>query len=72
MSVIITGNRSHDAALQNAETARQVAESVATTQTALNAAAVAYHRAALTSAIKNGCGTQVFINALRSLGYPGG
>ena len=72
MSLVKTGNVAHDNTVAVSEATLQSAVKAATTQAAINSATVTHYRACLASAIKNGCGTQVFITALRALGYPGG
>jgi hypothetical protein len=71
MSMIVTENRQHNSNLAAAELARQVASAPGATAAQIKAADIAYHRAALASALKNGCGVEPFLVALRDLGVGG-
>lgn len=72
MSLVKTGKIVHDNSVAASEATLQSAVKTASTQAAINSATVTHYRACLASAIKNGCGVEPFITALRSLGYPGG
>jgi hypothetical protein len=67
MSIIVTGNRVHDAALLAAEIARTTANIGVTSQTTLRANDIVYARAALASCLSNnnGSGAGVFIEMLK-------
>jgi hypothetical protein len=67
-----SGNNSHDANVATATLTKQTAEAAAGgSQSALNAAAIAFHRAVARSAIQNGCSPSVSMSALKSLGVTG-
>jgi hypothetical protein len=70
MSIIITGNKAHDAALLAAEIARTTANIGVTSQTTLRTNDLTYARAALNSCIANNgsAGAAQFTTMLRELG----
>jgi hypothetical protein len=70
MSIIITGNKAHDAALLAAEIARTTANIGVTSQTTLRSNDLVYARAALSSCLtnNNGGGAAQFTTMLRELG----
>jgi len=69
VSVAQSANQAHNAAVAIAESARQAAVAAAgNNQAAVTAAEIAFYRACLASAKANGCGTEVFVTGLRSLG----
>ena len=62
-----SGNAAHDAACLVALTALQGAISGSPTQGTVNSAYITYYKACLASAVANGCGSETFRTALRSL-----
>jgi hypothetical protein len=70
MSTLKTGNSAHDAAVNLAEGARQVAVASAASQAAVRAAEITFYRAVVAScrANNNGSGIEQPLNALRELG----
>jgi hypothetical protein len=68
-----TSNLAHDAAINTAEATRQVAVAAATTQAAVNAAEIVFHRAVLASAKANNSnqGVAESLSALKALGTGG-
>lgn len=66
-SVTKSGNATHDAACLAALTTLQGAVPGASSQAAVNALYITYYKACLASAVANGCGTETFRAALRSL-----
>ena len=72
MSIIQSGNRTHDATCLLAEGTMQVAVAAAAgNQASMNAATIAYFRTLRSSAIANGVGAEQFSSALRELGTGG-
>jgi hypothetical protein len=71
MSATRTGNATHDNNMTAAEGVRQVAVVGATTQAAMRAADIAFHRTGLASAKANGIQPGQFIAALLELGTGG-
>jgi hypothetical protein len=71
MSIIYSENVAHRAALLAAEQALQAAAVPGASAATLKAAAIAFHRAALSSALANNCGITTFTTALRELGTGG-
>jgi len=71
MSVVVTGNVTHDANVAKAEGVRQVAVANAANQAAIIAAEIAFYKTCLKSAIANGCGAEPFIVGLKQLGVQG-
>jgi hypothetical protein len=65
MSIIKTGNATHDANPLAAESVRQAAQTPGASQSTMAAADIAYYRTAIASAIANGCGSEPFRNALK-------
>jgi hypothetical protein len=70
MSVIKTGNKTHDDTCLAAEAARQVAVAGAN-RAAVIAAEISFYRTCLASALANGCGVEPSIRALQALGIGG-
>jgi len=68
MSLVKTGNATHDAAVAVSEGTHQAALAAATTQAAARAASITHYRTCRDSAIANKCGTDTFVTALRELG----
>jgi hypothetical protein len=70
MSVKQTGVTAHDAACNAAELTRQVAVAAASTQAAVTAADLAYHRACVASSRANNGSSDIELHlaALRNLG----
>jgi hypothetical protein len=70
MSVKVTGTTAHDTACNLAEMQRQVSEAAATTQAALNTAAITYYRAVVASSKANNNSADIShaLTALRQLG----
>jgi hypothetical protein len=64
MSMSKSGNASHDATIVAAESTRQSAVAVASTQAAMNTATIAFYR----SAVASGLDVGPFIFALKNLG----
>jgi hypothetical protein len=72
MSVIYSENSTHRANLLAAEHARQIAYAgAAGSQAAVTTADIVHFRACLASAKANGCGTDIFVTALKSLNTGG-
>jgi hypothetical protein len=71
LSISKSGHFVHDQTVNLAEGARQVAVAAASTQAAVNAAEITFHRAALASAKANGIGIEPIVSALKSLGTGG-
>jgi hypothetical protein len=64
-----SGNATHDNNVQAAELTRQNAVVAAgNSQPAINAAAIAFHRAVIKSGLANGAGVEPSMSALRALG----
>jgi hypothetical protein len=70
MSISKSGNKSHDDAVNLAESTRQVACAGAS-QAACVSAEITFYRTALASAKANGVGIEPIVAALRSLGTGG-
>ena len=70
MGATPSGNKTHDDACRAAEVTLQHTISNTSSQSALNTAYIAYHRACLASAKANGIQPGVFIQALYDLGVP--
>lgn len=68
MSQVQTGNRTHDAAVNKSYGTVQATVAVAATQAAVNTAYITHYRTCIASAVANGCGTEPFVTALKSLG----
>jgi hypothetical protein len=68
MSAIYNENAAHRAAILAAESTRQSAVSVATTQSAIRTAEIAYARSCLKSALANNCDASNWTMLLLSLG----
>lgn len=68
MSTVQSENKTHNAAVSKAEGVRQTAVAAASSQAAVTAAEIAFYRSALASAQANGCSTDSFVFALKSLG----
>ncbi len=60
-------NRLHQSNLVAAEATKSAAQVPGASQAIVRAADIAYHRAALASAIANKCSTDAFVDALRVL-----
>jgi hypothetical protein len=71
MSIPYSSSTAHNSAAYVAELTRQNAVATATTQAAINAAVIAYHRTIAKSAIANGVSPEVSMSALRALGQTG-
>lgn len=72
MSVIYNDNATHRANLFAAEQVLQAAYKAANgNQASITAADIAFNRTGRASAIANGCGVELFVDALRSLGTGG-
>jgi hypothetical protein len=71
MATPYSGIKAHDVTVMAAELTRQNAVAAATTQSAINAAAIAFHRAVIKSGLANGVGVEPSMTALRSLGQTG-
>jgi hypothetical protein len=71
MSNALTGIKAHDDVVNAAEGARQTAVAAASNQAGVKSAEVTYYRAVVKSALKNGCGVQPAMQALRELGVTG-
>jgi hypothetical protein len=68
MSLVQTGNFTHDMTVRAAEGVRQAAVAgAAGNQATARAADIVHYRACLASAIANKCATDVFVSALREL-----
>jgi hypothetical protein len=68
MSLVQTGNFTHDMTVAAAEGVRQAAIAVAAgNQATVRTADIVHYRACLASAIANKCATSVFVTALREL-----
>jgi hypothetical protein len=67
MSTGYSGNAAHDAAVNAAELVRQNSVAAATSQAAVNTATLVFHRAVVASGIKNGCGVEPSMTAIRTL-----
>jgi hypothetical protein len=71
-SVTQSGNTSHDTACANALRTYQAAEAAAAgNQTTINTAAITYFRAIVSSGLKNNCGVEAAMTALKTLGVTG-
>jgi hypothetical protein len=68
MSISLSSNLTHNAAVAAAEGIRQTAVAAASTQAAVRSAEVTFHTTCRTSALANGVSPSVHIYALRSLG----
>jgi hypothetical protein len=68
MSTCQSDNKAHAAAVNSAESTRQVAVAAAGTQASVVSAELTFYRACLASAKTNGAPTTVYIDALRALG----
>lgn len=66
-----SGIKAHDDVVNAAEAVRQAALVGTPTQTAVKNAEVIFYRAVARSAIKNGCGIEPAMTALRGLGVTG-
>jgi hypothetical protein len=64
-------NLTHKNNLTVAEGVRQTAVAAASTQAAVQTAEISYYRTCLASAIKNSCGVEPYMVALRGLGVTG-
>jgi hypothetical protein len=71
MSIPYSSSTAHNATSYQAELTCQNAIAAATTQAAINAAVIAYHRTIAKSAIANGVSPEVSMSALRALGVTG-
>jgi hypothetical protein len=70
VSIVSTGNATHDAACLRAEILRQnVERTPGVTQATLNTATITFHRTVALSAIANKCGVEPSMSALHSLGH---
>jgi hypothetical protein len=63
-----SGARAHAATVNASEGQRQVAVAAATTQAAARSAEITHYQTCLASALANGCGSDPFRSALRTLG----
>jgi len=68
LSQVQTGKLAHDQAVNKSYGTLQSALASATTQTSVNSAYVTHYQACLASALANGCGTEPFVTALKTLG----
>jgi hypothetical protein len=66
-----SGIKAHDDVVNAAEGVRQTAVAAASSQAAVKSAEVTYYRAVAKSALKNGCGVEAAMSALKSLGQTG-
>jgi hypothetical protein len=64
-------NLTHKNNVTVAEGVRQTAVAAASTQAAVRTAEITYYRACLSSALKNGCGVEPYMVALKGLGVTG-
>ena len=68
MSQVQTGKLVHDQAVNKSYGTLQAAIAGMPTQLAVNSAYVTHYQTCLASAIANGCGTEPFVTALKTLG----
>ena len=66
-----SGIKAHDDVVNAAEGVRQAALVGTPTQTAVKNAEIIFYRAVAKSALKNGCGVEAAMSALKSLGVTG-
>ena len=66
-----TGVKLHDDVADSAEGVRQIAVAAASNQAGVRSAEINFFRAVVTSGLKNGCGVEAAMSALRSLGVSG-
>jgi hypothetical protein len=66
-SIIFTGVKAHDDTCRASLVTLQAAIAGTPTQATVNAAYITHYRNCRASAIANGCGTDVFVTALREL-----
>ena len=73
MSCSQSDNKTHNAAVANAEGVRQAAVAAASTQAAVTAAEITFYRSVLASCKSNlgGAGQEAAISALKALGTSG-
>jgi glutamate-1-semialdehyde aminotransferase len=66
-----SGIKAHDDVVNAAEAVRQAALVGTPTQTAVKNAEIVFYRAVAKSALKNNCGVEAAMSALKSLGVTG-